>query len=516
MPAPERPSLRVLVTPDGMAASLRAEPGCDPLLLEETALCGLLAAEGVQINAAVRAALRAFIQSAAAAPGAVTEAVVAAGQPPLHGVDGHLEWSPGLDPTQPPSEAPPPGAPQAAVNHYERSAFTIVAAGTLVARIHPGVPGRDGLDVRGRTLACRSCKDADLKLDSNLRREPDGAVVAVAPGVLEYRHPVVRVRQELVIPKDVDFSTGNVHFPGTVRVEGGVRDCFRIDADRSVHIRGLVEGAAIAAGLDARLEGGVAGKERGAIRVGRDCWTRYLSNVAAAVGRDLHVEKEVINAQLTVGRAFKGALCVLSGGSLTAAGGVLLGVLGNESGTATEVRLGAIVELDSLRDRADAIIPEIEGRAAEARQRLEQLRAASGKNKKSSAEELTELEFEMATSLGMLGPIRQRLQRIESVVQKHTTIELVVTRRIHPGVRILAAGYIVEFHTDLRGPLRLAFKDGEPHLEENEQTPLDLAKVAKVVRTHAAAAAAARSAAQPADPARPHPGTPAPPLRSAA
>ena len=45
-----------------------------------------------------------------------------------------------------------------------------------------------------------------------------------------------------VVPGDVDFSTGNIDFIGSVKVMGSVRNGFSVKAEGNVEIMGRLEG----------------------------------------------------------------------------------------------------------------------------------------------------------------------------------------------------------------------------------------------------------------------------------
>ena len=61
-----------------------------------------------------------------------------------------------------------------------------------------------------------------------------------------------KVSNTLEIDQNVDFSTGNIDFPGNVIVHRSVKDCFTVKARDDIEVRGLIEAATLIANqLDA-------------------------------------------------------------------------------------------------------------------------------------------------------------------------------------------------------------------------------------------------------------------------
>lgn len=473
--------VRVTLAPRALAAEMTVLPGVDPATLDELSLRALAAEHHVLVDADVSAQLRALAERLKTLPAPLAQPLtvtVARGAPPSDGQDGRLEFAPGMDPAQlaaaPPSGAAaraepaasptptnqpalPPDAAHAAegVDHYARSAFRPVAVGQLVATLIPPTSGVDGRDVCGKTLAARDGRPFPLGLDESLQQQPDGTIIARVAGVIEFDPPRLRVREELVIAGSVDFSTGHVDFPGSVTIERGVRDCFRVRAGRHVRVRGLVEAATIDAGLDADLAGGMSAREKGGLTTGRDASARYLKSVNVRTGRDLRVQKELLTSQVVVGRDLLAPAAVVTGGRVTVARAAQIAAAGGESHAATEIRLGYVSELENFARDLLGLRALVEQRHARAAGDLDKLRTTKRKLTSIEADQLTELQFALATAQGQLKSIDQRLERLRALARDRTCVDLTVLKRIHPGVRILAWKWTLDVAHEVRGPVRI-------------------------------------------------------------
>ncbi|MFO0083377.1 MAG: DUF342 domain-containing protein [Phycisphaerales bacterium] len=450
------------------------------------------------ISPEVRELVKVAVATATRSPGVLHDVVIARGLAPVHGTHGRISFAPEFLPgtqraeaaaAQPDSAKDVAGSAEA-VNHYARSAFTPVLRGAIIARVEPSVEGVDGRDVTGRTLACKRATEAPLNHDDSVSVGPDGAIVALQNGILSWRPPLLRVIDTLEVDGFVDFSTGHIDFPGSVLIHRGVRDLFKVHADRSLAVRGLVEAAELSAALDTSISGGMAAKRTGSLQTGRDLRANYLNNVRVRVGRDASIESELINCDLVAGRSIIAPRCVMAGGSACAGSLIDLRTVGSESRVATQLCLGTLPELAALRTALRSLLPEVQTRQSAAAEQLAQLKSVKGKLSPRQAESLTELEFEAASASSLCDRLDAAGRNLEDFIARRTRVELIVRDRIFSGVTLRCPGapfeatWLVQFTTDLKGPLRITTDDrGRLIIRESladDSEAIDLAKVAKV------------------------------------
>jgi uncharacterized protein (DUF342 family) len=338
----------------------------------------------------------------------------------------------------------------------------------------------------------------NFSVDDTLRKCDDGRLIAMRPGVLEWGEAGLHITDSIEIPGCVDFSVGHIDFPGSVHVLGGVRDLFKVIAKNDLVIDGLIEAATIKAGNDVTIRGGMAAKEKGTLEVGRDGNAKYLNNVTVNVGRDLTVERELVNCRVTVGRGFNGAGCGIAGGALAAAGPVVVNTVGSEMGVATDLRLGSIPALEAVAKEALALLPILEARRAKHLEPLDQLRSVKGRHAPTTLERMAELEKLVAAVNEKARPLEERIAKLRATLRARTKVDLIVHSRIHPKVLITAGNFTIDFTQELRGPVRILLDSGfAPCLCTLDGKPsADLNKYAKVRRIDLAAGAnsAARAA----------------------
>jgi uncharacterized protein (DUF342 family) len=152
---------------------------------------------------------------------------------------------------------------------------------------------------------------------------------------------------------DLDYSVGNIDFPGDVIVRGDVRSGFAITATGSIVVQGLVESATITAGQDLTVMG-VVGERWSVFTVQGDLTAQYLHTTEAHVGGSVVVAREVMNCRIDAERLTMAATGRLVGGTVTVRAGIDAGAIGAANGTLTEVTVSSRAPSAVIRARRSA------------------------------------------------------------------------------------------------------------------------------------------------------------------
>jgi hypothetical protein len=460
-------AISVEISEDETVATLRVASGVKVSDCDREAVLAYLAEQQIQLQPDSRDAIDSLLAAIREKPGEAHSVVVARGKPPEHGRMGRLQWEDAFDPEKAAERGEKPGDDDHGACHYTRSAFTMVKAGDHLATLMKPTDGVDGYTVRGKTIAARDGKPAQIKFDRSVIVRDGGQVVAGEAGALSWRSGELKIISHLEIDDFVDFSTGNIEFDGDVTVHRGVRDCFVVSAAKDLRIRGMVEAADVIAGRDARLEGGVAARDKGRVYVERDLFARYIDSAAVVVGRHASVEKEIVNADLSIGGALSAPSGAIIGGETTVGGAIELAEIGSSAGSSTLVTLGAMRDFDELKGKLGSLATLADEMHRKAKEQYDMLTANASKLTASQAEQMTELQFSLATLDAIRGKMSQADEKIATVVAKHTDIELTVHRLIHAGVRVRIGGFEAKFKDPIKGPVRITLgASGRPVLTD--------------------------------------------------
>lgn len=460
--------LQVIVAKDAQSAELSIPPNLSAEQMTVEALTAALQTAQVEITPAVTEALE-RIASEPRCESPPCRVVVARATPPVHGVDGRVEWL--VD-----EGSPAPVDEHGNICFYEQSAFTMVTAGQVLGRVVPPTQGVEGRDVFGKPIAAKNGQPADPKLDETISHDENADLVAQIAGVFTRKGPKPTIRELLEVQGCVDFSTGNINFDGEVSVRGGVRDLFRVVATGRIEIRGLVEAATVECEGDLILAGGMAGREHGLIRAGGSVTARHLSASRLIVRGDLNIDKEMMGCHATVsGRVLcpKGSIL---GGRLVCSREWNVAVFGSQAGVETIIELGSlpllrarVTKLDDVIDQHLHVLRTLVGeREAVARQ--------SARPGSRVGERLRAVTAEMHRVNEELKVARHEREEAEALIADLKAFTGTVTKCLHAGTIFAVGRRLLRVYMDVLGPLQITVAESGQilvHPEDAAAIPLD-------------------------------------------
>jgi uncharacterized protein (DUF342 family) len=241
-------TISIEIADDAMAAMVSLSPpqGGKPANIED--VLRALTEAGVHLGVDHDALV------AACQAGVADHLVVAQGTPPTEGADSDfLELVP-----QSADRAPKVNA-DGLIDYREHGAIAMVEPGAPLMRRIPPVPGIDGHTVLGQPIAPRPVRDepfASALAGAQVSEQDPDLLVASTAG-LPVRVPCGVQVEPVLRVKEVNLATGNIHFDGTVQVEGDVINNMRVQATGDIVVGGTVEGATLQAGGNIAIKGGV-------------------------------------------------------------------------------------------------------------------------------------------------------------------------------------------------------------------------------------------------------------------
>ncbi len=218
------------------------------------------------------------------------------------------------------------------VDFKQYTPFVIVKKGELLARAVLPQAGREGSTVFGVALPAGR-KDVKLLKPGPNTLFAHGKVFARMAGRFVLENDQFDISDLLEISGGVDYSTGNIIFPGSLVVKGVVSDGFKIVAGGSITVAETLDASEVMCRTDLTCNGGIIGKKAGLVRVGRDIKALFVENCQMDVLGNAHFAKSLLHTRLFV----KGNLTMDDGGrivssSVTVKGNLSCTQLGNENG----------------------------------------------------------------------------------------------------------------------------------------------------------------------------------------
>ncbi|MCZ2406933.1 MAG: FapA family protein, partial [Burkholderiales bacterium] len=254
--------------------------------------------------------------------------------------------------------------------------IVLVETGALLMRRKPATPGTPGRTVLGKELPPRPGRDvpfADKLSGVAVSADDPNVLVASMTGQPVLVRAGVMVEPILHLP-EVDIATGNIHYDGSVHVDGDIAQGMQVQATGDVIVGGAVDGGIVQAQGNIVVKGGVIARAR----LQADCVVdvRFAEGSELRAGTELVVRQNAIGCELhaldriSVGREVptRGRLM---GGAASAMMGIAAPFIGSADAGLTRLVLGvnpvlqerlrlAIEAQDAQQQRAQSLRKVIE------------------------------------------------------------------------------------------------------------------------------------------------------------
>lgn len=266
------------------------------------------------------------------------------------------------------------------IDYRERGEIPVVQTGAELMRRLPATPGTPGQTVKGRILAAVAGRDLAFtdKLDGAQVSASDpnlliatvsGQPVLVTAGVIV--EPLLRV-------KEVNMTTGNVHFDGTVHIAGDVVQGMKVKASGDIVVDGMVDGGLLEAGGNIQVAGGLIARAQ--LHAVGSVTARFAEGAVIFAGTLIAIGDMVLDCELhSLNQIIIGANAPqrsrLVGGICTAAMLLQVPLLGSSKATVTKVVVGANPELDAKYAGLLKRIEELKSTEANLEKLMKQLKA---------------------------------------------------------------------------------------------------------------------------------------------
>jgi len=364
-----------------------------------------------------------------------TDIVLARGKEPVQGKDAVIEYFFNTD-----LRIKPTLLDDGSVDFFNLNTLNHCSKGDLLARLTPEVPGVDGFAINGDIVKAREVKRNRLRFGRNITINEDKTeITADVDGHVTLVNDSVFVSNVYEV-ENVDNSTGNIDYDGSVKINGNVMMNFTVKARGNIEVVGVVEGATLEAGGDIIISRGMKGMGKGVLKAGGNIICKFLENANAYA--DGYIETEAVlhstlraktEVILTGRRAF------ITGGKVTATNKVSMKTLGSAMGADTiiEVGIDPIYKEDYLNTQKEIM---------EKQKTLKQMQpviVASMQKVQSGVklppDQLKYIQSISATVKQLKEELEQDYKKMEDLaelLEQGTDASIVVTDSVYPGTLI--------------------------------------------------------------------------------
>lgn len=270
------------------------------------------------------------------APYYCTDIIVAQGQMPRQGTDARIEYYFKTD-----LKAKPTLNEDGSVDFFHLNTICHCSKGDVLARLIPEDPGEAGMSVYGEKIKPREVKRRVLKYGRNIILSEDKNVLtADTDGHVMLVEDKVFVSNVLEV-ENVDISTGNIDYEGSVKINGNVCTNFEVKAKGNIEVNGVVEGAYLEAGGDIIIARGMNGMARGELKAGGNIISKFIENARAMAEGYISTES-ILHSEVSAGTTISvtGRKGFITGGRVCATNLIQVKTLGSPMGADTIAEVG--------------------------------------------------------------------------------------------------------------------------------------------------------------------------------
>ncbi|WP_051569082.1 FapA family protein [Alkaliphilus transvaalensis] len=387
---------------------------------------------------------------------------IAKGRAPIDGIDGKVIYH-----FNPSKEHKPVVLEDGSVDFKHLDIIKNVKQGDLLVEVLPPSDGVPGINVMGVEVPAKKGKEGKFKKGKNTTESDDGLkLYAAIDGQVRIDDGKVTVSEVYQIQGNVDNSTGNINFNGTVIVNGNVRSGFKISAEGNIEVNGVVEGATLISKGNIILNRGIQGNNAAYLECEGNLVAKYIENSKIKCDGDITADFILHSDVVAKGKIIlAGKKSLVVGGEIRASEEIRARVVGSHMGTLTKLEVGVDPE---IRNKYE----ELKGEALELQKNCENLKKTIDLlNRQAKITPLPQSKEEiLIKSIKTYEYLKKKydllheeLQLMEERIQNLSMGKVHVEDRIYPGVKVIISNALRYFY-DESTCCTLSKKDGEIYI----------------------------------------------------
>ncbi|MDR2468284.1 MAG: FapA family protein [Spirochaetaceae bacterium] len=405
-----------------------------------------------------------FLQDFADRPVYRQRVCVAQGKKAIDGIDAYLEYYFETDQSK---VRIVENQRTGQVNLKELNLIQNVTKNQKLAKLIDAEEGVDGSTVTGKILPSRSGRDVAIQLGKNVHFDEDQhTVLADINGQVVFANGKINVEMIYVVDGSVGPKTGNITFLGNIVINGNVEEGFSVRAAGNIEVHGIINKAAIDAGGDLIVNGGIIGKEGTAVRSEGNIWAKFIENAIVDSGDSVIVTDGIVNSTMCVSKKIvcQGKRAAVLGGRLRAGEEISAKQLGSSSGnTPTLCEVGydpkTAIKIEELTAREEQLQKEFDDIQLNF-QTLTNIKKQRGSLPEDKETFLNELVVKRNETSKLIKAASEELTKLKEVLEAmQTQGRVTATGKVYPGVVIVIR--------DQRETIRSEYKSSVFVLENN-------------------------------------------------
>lgn len=441
----ERESYKLIVSPDKMQATVRFyAPSKNGEKMTEKEFLDDLAFKGIKYGIREDEVHKFFAHRKYC-----EDLVIAEGKEPRHGADAYIEYYFNTD-----LKARPTLKEDGSVDFFHLNTINHCHKDDVIAKLFPEDPGEAGTNIMGESIKPRDVKKAVLKYGRNITISEDKlSMISKVDGHVTLVDDKVFVSDVLTV-ENVDNSTGDIEYEGSVQINGNVCANFSVKARGNIEVTGVVEGAYLEAGGDIIIARGINGMSRGVLKAKGNIVVKFMENTTATANGYIHAES-ILHSTVQAGSEItvNGKRGFITGGRVCATNGITVKTLGSQMGADTIVEVGAdptiktrIQDLQKEIAEASRVVKSVQPLLTATQQKL-------AKGVKLSPDQVQYMKSLIVLSQTKTKEVETKsneMDELQDSIGNLINAQVVVTGIVFPGTRICIGDVSMVVHTEMQ------------------------------------------------------------------
>ena len=335
-----------------------------------------------------------------------------------------------------------------------------VKAGDVIGTVLAGDDA--GWDVFGEPLMDEGTTLSEG--DRIIREEEEGIVTLKAErgGHLIMAEGELFVRDVLDYVGDVSLASGNIRFPGRIKIDGSILSRVVVDGGEGVEVSQVVQAALINSGGNVTIGKGVKGEGKAVIRSQGTIRLGYAEEANILSTGDIEVGKALMNCRVKCNGKLEipGGDGRVIGGSMKLKDGLVCADVGNQRGTETLVSFGQDYLVENQIDQVQKELVKIQDFLNKTDEMMADLEKKPGSGKK-----LIMIRQKKVDALKMQEKKNMRLFLLREKFERHFESEVKVTGTAWPGTTFESHGRLIKVEDPIKS-IRISFNSEKGRLEK--------------------------------------------------
>lgn len=363
--------------------------------------------------------------------------VVAVATPPVQGHDATIEYHFDINAT-----AKPKLNADGSVDFHQLGNIKPVQVGEKLATLTPADRGKAGVNVTGAPLPPNKVAVKVLRYGRNITISEDKCeLYSQVAGHITLVDDMVMVSDVYEVPANVDASTGDIEYNGTVVVTGNVNTGYAIHAEGDIVVQGVVEGATLVAGGNIVLKRGMQGMNRGSLDASGNITAKFIENSKVRCNGTLMCDAVLHSDVESNGKiAILGKKGLINGGHVRSYTDIAATQLGSTMGISTVVEILSDVDLIKTQNEVGERVEEVTDTLEQINIVLINIKQSIAKGNQITSEQERYLKMAAVKKPKLkkqIAEMEAQYSSLQTVIESAKKVSIKVENIVNPGVKVI-------------------------------------------------------------------------------